>query len=432
MRPNHNSLFIVATADGSYSICGEIVFATRRIPQSRNLAMSTLQRLGLSLAAFAIFALITTFLCSVVVYKPYGVHDLERERYEERVAEIKLKNKILQSPDLVTWPVIEVPKREHDFGLVEPHTTLSHAFTVKNVGKDPLAIEVLRTTCKCTSGDLRDGLLQPGESTEVTLTWNTGKKTDDYQQRATLQTNDPNNRKVELIVQGTVRTDLSVPEHVTLRAADPGETASTTFVVYSQLYKDFDVDVKNSSLEFFEWSVEPLDIASAELAGREARSAWKVHIQSTAFKYGKFEGSMDVTITPNEGGEDDRITKTVSIYGKVRVPISFVSPDIDRYTGLDMGTLTSGKRYDFHVSVRVRGKNPPKLAVLDVQPKELEATLSPQSEEGLYRLTLTIPEDCPNVMFNRGDEHGYVHVGDLENPNFMNWFPIMGAVAVIE
>ena len=75
-----------------------------------------------------------------------------------------------------------------------------------------------------------------------------------------------------------------------------------------------------------------------------------------------------------------------------------------------------------------RSYNRSEIEVLDVQPPELKASLAAQSKEGNYRLTLTIPADCPMVVFNIPEQHGYVEVGDPNDRQFKNWFPIHGAV----
>ena len=97
--------------------------------------------------------------------------------------------------------------------------------------------------------------------------------------------------------------------------------------------------------------------------------------------------------------------------------------------GEPFGTLVAGKAHRFNLVVRARGAGERKIEVLDVQPPELRASLVPMPTEGSYRLTLEVPEDCPMVVFNTHQKHGYVHVGDpRDKDNFSNWFPVNGAV----
>lgn len=283
-------------------------------------------------------------LTQVVVYKPYGVPDSQREGYDEIIAEINLKNELLRNLDASKRPVARVDRDVHDFGLLDPHTAMTHSFNVTNDGEDPLALKVASTSCKCTTGKLVAGLLQPGESTKVTLEWNTGYHYESYEQNAVLKTNDPLNREITLTVKGTVRTKLAMPEQFVFPSSDLAEVVS----------------------------------------------------------------------------------------GKVRAPIAFKSPLLDAVEGLDIGTLNAGKLYEFPITVQVRGSQPEKLAVLGVEPSELIAEVLPTKREGHYRLLVTIPSDCPDVVFNRRDQHGFVQVGNPDKPDFMNWFPVYGAVVNIK
>ncbi len=60
---------------------------------------------------------------------------------------------------------------EFDFGVMEPGTKGEHTFVVKNSGDAPMTLEVIGSTCKCTIGKLDKSELQPGEETNINLTW---------------------------------------------------------------------------------------------------------------------------------------------------------------------------------------------------------------------------------------------------------------------
>lgn len=367
---------------------------------------------------------------AIVEYKPYGVPDVRRAEYEEMVAEIKLKNELLTESKNATFPMAEVDQTEFDFGMLDPHTTASHSFRVVNKGKDPLALEVLGTSCKCTTGSLVNGLLRNGESTDVTLTWNTGREAEHYVQTASLKTNDPLNPSIELSVKGTVRAELVVPEKINFAVSDPAHQTRSSFVVYSQLWDSISVSEVTSDLDFFEWTAEPISVDSSEVSGKNAKSAWKVNVFTTSMEYGKYVGVINLAVVPGNG--DEPHSRSIVCAGKVRSPIGFYAPEIHSREGLDMGTLSAGKKHVFQVVARVRGDVDREIAVLDIKPEALSASIKPMSQVGSYRLTITVPEDCPMVMFNANHKHGYVQVGDPNDPKFMNWFPIMGAVVKLE
>lgn len=391
-------------------------------PFTRNLSM--LVAVGTLLFVSGISA------SAIVRYKPDGVPDNRRAEYEQKIAEIKLKNELLEASTTTSSPSVSIAETSFDFGLLEPHTTASHSFQISNQGQDPLALEVLSTSCKCTTGILVNGLLRTGESTSVNLTWNTGREADHYEQTAVLKTNDPQRPSIELLVKGTVRAEFVAPHEIGFSASDPGSAAKSSFIVYSQLWNRMTVESVTSDLGLFEWNAEPIDVDSPEVKDKNSRSAWRVTVFTTALEYGKYSGTIEITASPGDG--NDQVTRSVACSGKVRAPIGFYSPDIHSREGLDLGTMKSGELHQFQVVARVRGDVDRKIEVLDIKPDVLSASLEPMSQKGSYRLTITVPKDCPMVLFNSNHKHGYIQVGDPMDSKFANWFPIMGAVVEIE
>ncbi len=388
------------------------------------------KRLIAGVVGLAAFGVSGSCLALLVEYKPYGVSDRQRGEYEQKVAEIHSRQKLLKDLKDQAKPVVEVKDTIHDFGMLDPHTTAVHAFTVSNKGEHPLKLEVRDTSCKCTVGKLTNNLLGPGESTKVTMTWNTGYKADTYEQTATLITNDPLKESIQLKVKGEVRAEFVAPKRVSFTAIDPAETATAEFVVYSQLWDDFQITELKCDLEGFQWHAEPTDVDAAGLIDVDAKSAWKVTLYASRFEYGKFESDLELMASPTSGGDD--VTRTIVAAGRVRAAIGFTGPNLHKTDGLDIGTLVSGKEHQFHVVVRTRDQGQRSIEVLDVQPQELTASLEPTTQEGAYRLTLTVPADCDSVVFNMGHQHGYVQVGDPKDERYSNWFPVFGAVASLE
>lgn len=388
------------------------------------------KRLLSGLVGVLVFATMAAGLTLVVKYKPYGVPDSRRQEYEEKIAAIEAQARLISNPDGQARPVAVVPVKTHSFGMLNPHTTATHSFEVRNEGDDPLALEVRQTSCKCTVGNLSDSLLAPGESTTVTMTWNTGYQADKYTQTATIITNDPLARSITLTVTGEVRAELIVPAEFHFRGSNPAETTSADFVVFSQLWDDFELISAESELKGFEWNAEPIDSGDPELFDKEAKSAWRIRVTAYAEDYGMFEDQIKLTFRPSSG--DEIVERTVTGRGKVRAPISFVSPLIHKSEGLDIGTLLAGQDHHFHLVVRSRGDQSRELQVLDVQPEQLQASLEPATKPGSYRLTVTVPADCPHLVFNANQQHGFVQVGDPHDPRYMNWFPVFGAVTTVK
>ena len=370
------------------------------------------------------FALFSTGLTFAVSYKPYGVPDHLREKYDAKIAELDKNQALARDPE--ARPQVSVSSKVHDFGMIDPHMTATHAFRVFNNGDSPLELHVVDSSCKCTVGELRQPFVQPGESTDVKLTWNTGYQSEAYEQSVILSTNDPIRETITLTVKGVVRSELIAPEQVEFKKGDYGKTTSTEFVVYSQLWDDFAVTSADSGLDDFEWVAEPADLNDPAFGDLEPKSAWRVKAWTTRRKYGKYEDEIKLTITPSDGSE--AVERVVKAGGSIRSAINFYSPEIHKYKGLDIGTIVSGERREFNVIVRSRSEDEKDLVVLDVEPKQIQTELTKLKQSGTYRLTIIVPEDCPNVLFNGEAKHGFVQVGDRENENYSNWFPLLGAV----
>lgn len=393
--------------------------------------MSGLPRiLIVCLSGFVTLAAVVGSIVMTTEYHPDGVKPHQREAYAAKMKEIERLNQLAAETQSDAKPVAVVKRTRFAFGMVEPHTTLSHDFVVENHGEMPLELSVIGTSCKCTMGDLEDDTLLPGESTKVTMTWNTGYKAEKYTQTAMIATNDPLKSSLTLEVSGEVKADFVAPEQLAFLRTDVGVQTRATFIVFSQTWSDFTVTDIQCDLPGFGWVAEPIGLDAVALSDSEAISAWEVKAFAAPLKVGNFKAKLTVTAQPNNGGEETE--REIACHGKVRKPINFYHPDIHPSTGLDLGTMVAGKEHNAHVIVRSRTDKGRTIEVLDVEPKELKATLKPMSTDGSYRLTLTIPADCSMVVFNSDLKHGYVQVGDPNNEDFSNWFPVMGAVVPLD
>lgn len=376
------------------------------------------------------FAVVTGALAVSVSYKPYGVPDSRRAEYEEAVDNIVRKRSLVKSLSESAKPVASFSDRTHDFGMIDPHTTASHAFAVTNTGDDPLTLNVEQTSCKCTVGTLRDSVLMPGDSTAVTLTWNTGQQAEEYQQSALVRTNDPIKPIVELVVRGEVRAELVAPKQVGFSKSEVAGRPKGHFIVYSQLWEDFSIEDVKSDLPYFEWIAEPESLASGALADSQPKSAWRISMTTFAEKQGVYTGQIELTIRPGNGSE--AVTRKLTASGTVRRPVTFTGPDLHQTTGLEMGTVVAGKEQEFHFNARVRGDKSRTIKILDVQPSELKASLTPLQSPGNYRVTVTVPKGCATVTFNLPRKKGYVSIGDPDDKSFRNWIPLVGAVVELD
>lgn len=68
---------------------------------------------------------------------------------------------------------ISAPEEQFDFGTIkEADGPVTHAFTIKNVGNEPLVITRASASCGCTKPKFSTEPIAPGKSTKIEVTYN--------------------------------------------------------------------------------------------------------------------------------------------------------------------------------------------------------------------------------------------------------------------
>lgn len=385
------------------------------------------KRLTFIVAGLAVVVTVITTVVSVIDFAPDGVPLARRAEYEAKLTHIRLMNSAPESTTRRSLPIVTIEERHFNFGRMNPHTTASHGFTIENRGSKDLLLESAGTSCKCTVSHIDGRVVKPGDSTRATVTWNTGYQAEGYEQTAIIKTNDPVNPELELIVRGTVRGELMLGvETLAMPSSDIGKLAASSTFLYSQLWEDFRIESATSDLPGFQWSTEPLANEDLPVADLEAVSAWRLNVMIIGQQVGNYKGTVKLKVVRSSGG--DAVERELAVEGRVRSPIAFIGDDLNAEKGLELGLIQRGKAFNRSLVVRVRDGSSRKIAILDVQPQNVQATLEPMKQPGAYRLKLSVPADSDVELFNREDKHGFVQVGDPKDRSFHNWLPLYGAI----
>jgi len=114
------------------------------------------------------------------------------------------------APLAVTAQVVKVEPLSHDFGDMKQQQTVTTTVTVTNEGGGLLQIEDVKADCGCTVPTLTKNSLAPGESTEVLIEFNSKKFRGKVTKGVHIQTNDPLNPTVDVMLTADVHTPLVV------------------------------------------------------------------------------------------------------------------------------------------------------------------------------------------------------------------------------
>jgi len=311
-------------------------------------------------------------------------------------------------------PQAVVDQEHHDFGETASGVGGEHVFTITNKGGYTLVLNKGTTSCpKCTLADISPNEIPPGGTAKVSVTWKPDSEDSMYRQTATICTNDPKRRKIELSISGTVTQPILVnPQSVVFNNQTAGELASAEVVLQSK--QDEPLEVLSHSLlneetdEYYAVTYEP--IPKDQLEGG-VKSGWKVVI---ALKPGLPLGPINQTIKL-ETNSKAMPTIEILVAGKITTDISIIGKGWDpKYDLLMMGTVNHRQGEERTLAILVRGphRNETEIKVESVDPQFMEAkigekTLLRNGDIVQFPLTIKIPKGHPGV--NR--------LGNIESPS---------------
>ncbi len=106
--------------------------------------------------------------------------------------------------------VAKVAPLSHDFGDMKQQQTVTTSVTITNEGAGLLEIRDVRADCGCTVPSLAKRSLAPGESTDVTIEFNSKKFNGKIVKAVHIETNDPLNPLVDIMITANVHTALII------------------------------------------------------------------------------------------------------------------------------------------------------------------------------------------------------------------------------
>ena len=107
-------------------------------------------------------------------------------------------------------PRIEFDTSKWDFGEMYQEEKVSHEFVYRNVGKAPLRIEKVKTTCGCTAAEPSHREILPGQQGTISVIFDSGHFRDRVTKLVYVDTNDPEEPRVTLTITGVVKLEVQV------------------------------------------------------------------------------------------------------------------------------------------------------------------------------------------------------------------------------
>ena len=250
------------------------------------------------------------------------------------------------------WVAKLFSEDEHDFGTVARGADVVYRFEAKNVYKQDIRLESVRSSCGCTSAAIEGDVLKTGELGYVVATFNTRTFTGQHGATLTVTVswNDGGIQRrgeTQLRVHGNIRGDVVFkPGAINFADVAQGEKVERQVRVSYAGHSDWRIlDVRGVATD-----IEAELTETRRTAGSVAYDLL-VRLKDTA-PAGYFNEQL-VIVTSD--GQSTRIPLDVS--GRVVSPIS-ISPE-----SLLLGEVTQGEQVS--KKILVRGKQPFRITSID-------------------------------------------------------------------
>ncbi len=110
--------------------------------------------------------------------------------------------------DAQQWALKMLNKTDHDFGLVARGSDTVYKFEVKNIYKEDIVLDSVRSSCGCTSPSIEGNVLKTYEKGYIVAKFNTRTFTGIHSATLTLTISKPYPAQVQLRVHGNIRGDV--------------------------------------------------------------------------------------------------------------------------------------------------------------------------------------------------------------------------------
>ena len=325
-------------------------------------------------------------------------------------------------------PVITFDKTTHDFGKInEADGRVTTTFTLKNEGMTPLVLSNVRASCGCTTPTWTHEPIEPGQTGEITVTYNPNGRPGRFQKTVTVTSN-ATEPSAKLYIKGEVipkpatektyavkMGDLSLSRKTINYGSLVQGTPKTLEIEYAnQTDKEITVEILMSENDSYIIpnvtlkTVAPKQTGKLQFALQTDQCPLLGPVTAKAYVVvnGKREISSTYEITLSANIKEDFSRLTVE--ERQQAPIVNVVRDID------LGTIAKGKKVSTKLAVSNVGINPliirrvvvtdsnvrvsePKAAIKAGRKLELKLDVEANMDAAQYARVITLITNDPQT-----------------------------------
>lgn len=289
-------------------------------------------------------------------------------------------------------PVITFERTDHDFGKInEADGKVTTIFTFKNEGMEPLVLSNVRASCGCTTPKWPRQPIEPGQTGEITVTYNPNGRPGRFTKTVTITSNatEPTTR---VTIKGEVIPKPAKPvDNYPVKMGDLSlKSREVNFgKVNDHATKTFEIEYANQTDHEITVAILPAKgqekyvDAVVTLANVKPNETGKVQIALTtenAGVYGPTEGSFLIVVNNKQENSDDfKIIVTADVeedFSKLTPEDHRNAPILDIAATVNMGAIAAGKVAKRTINLTNVGADPLKIRRVLNNSKEIKATIS--------------------------------------------------------
>lgn len=253
-------------------------------------------------------------------------------------------------------------ENSHHFDTMDQEQTATHVFEIRNEGEGELLLRIMDSTCGCTVvrlGDLvwdkkedpnrpkRVITVEPADSVELELTWNTEQRSGEFKTVTTIETSDTKQSTAQFAVEGQIIPYVQLTQsQLHFDDARNNEVTTGYLYLYSKKLDNLEITEVKSSNPLITAEFEPAD--ESFLTGMEAKCALKANIK---IEPGLPIGQFSAVLTFKTNCEE-RPELSVTIGGQVGGDVT-----ITPFDRISFGTIKTTESATRGVFLKFRGES---------------------------------------------------------------------------
>jgi hypothetical protein len=321
------------------------------------------------------------------------------------------------------WPKAIVSERVFMFGTMRVGQDNSHDFVITNEGEADLVLKTGKTTCKCTrfgfgaveETAMKDAVVRPGESVTLTMNWKGGKVADrGFRHGGDLFTNDPQNKTIELAVEGAIEMPYDVQPGVwAVGNVYDAQGAKLRATIGSKLFSSLEIESLKSPSGHVALTAAPFTPEDRATGGFLSGVSLIVEV-SPNIPAGLFQEEVEIKLV--QEAEPIKVLVTARKQGVIRLQaMAGTMYDSDKMQ-LRLGSFPASEGREATLLMVVDEKamtEPLRITDIKADPSFVTASISPIGEPSgtvhRYLLKILVPPGKPHIQRTES-KPGYVTV----------------------